>query len=210
MPGPMLDKEIKTYHKNPRTRDPEDRKALESNMRELGDLGGIIIDVNSGELIGGNFRSEIMDLKAEDVSITDKYEEPTETGTIAWGYVEFEGDRFQVSLVDWTPEQCERANITANSMGGDWDKDILKAEWDRDQIEEWGVPTENWNEDEPFEEADYSEKNKELDLDEYEDKILVKLDFSFEEHEFFQAQISRYGASKEQAVLTLLGYGEEE
>ena len=47
---------MKQYHKNPRKITDAQKKALERDLKELGDLSGIVHDVNSDEIIGGNQR----------------------------------------------------------------------------------------------------------------------------------------------------------
>jgi len=52
--------EHKRYHKNPRKISDKQLKEMEAWMEELGDLSGIVVDLNSNEIIGGNQRSKII------------------------------------------------------------------------------------------------------------------------------------------------------
>ena len=45
---------MKLYHKNPRQITKKQYSDLETWLRELGDLSGIVHDLNSDEIIGGN------------------------------------------------------------------------------------------------------------------------------------------------------------
>ena len=53
---------MKLYHKNPRTISKKQYSQLEEWLRELGDLSGIVHDLNTDEIIGGNQRSRVFDV----------------------------------------------------------------------------------------------------------------------------------------------------
>ncbi len=133
----------KQYHKNPRQITAKQYEALAIDLAELGDLGGIVHDLNSDEIIGGNQRSRVFDLNACDVVLTEVLDQPDEQGTIAHGYVIWRGHKYAYRQVRWTPRQCERANIAANARGGSWDFDILADQFNQDDLLAWGF--------EPFE-----------------------------------------------------------
>ncbi len=48
------------------------------------------------------------------------------------------GTRNAYRQVRWTPKQCEKANVTANKLGGGWDFDVLANEFDVGDLLEWG------------------------------------------------------------------------
>lgn len=112
---------------------------LKESMEKFGDLSGIVHDLNSDEIIGGNQRFRQVDLSMAAVENVKQ----TKTGTVGLGYVEFEGESFSYRQVKWTPEQCEQANIVANKLGGTWDMDILANEFEMEDLLSWGF--------EPFE-----------------------------------------------------------
>jgi hypothetical protein len=105
---------------------------------ELGDLSGIIHDLNSDEIIGGNQRSKIMEIKPEMVTIVEKYATPTKTGTVATGFITYNGEKYAYRQVSWTQKQCEKANIVANKAGGSWDMEILANQFELDDLKDWG------------------------------------------------------------------------
>ena len=115
-------------------------------MKEFGDLGGIVHDLNSDEVPAGNQRSRIMGIvegskltgKGE-VVITEQFDEPTPQGTVAWGYIEWEGERFSYRQVRWTERQCEAVSVIANHAGGTDDYDILANQYDLDDLLAWGM-----------------------------------------------------------------------
>ena len=45
---------MKEYHKNPRKITPKQLEQLKANIQELGDLSGIVHDLNTDEIITGN------------------------------------------------------------------------------------------------------------------------------------------------------------
>jgi DNA modification methylase len=129
---------MKTYHKNPRQITARQLSDLEKWLRELGDLSGIVHDLNSDEVIGGNQRSRVFDINRCEIELTDGPHEPDEQGTVALGWVIWEGKRYAYRQVRWTPEQCEQANVIANKAGGNWDWDILAKEFSTSDLMEWG------------------------------------------------------------------------
>lgn len=130
---------MKEYSKNPRRITPKQLGQLKANIQELGDLSGIVHDLNTDEIISGNQRSKVIDIDKCEVVITEKYDKPTPQGTVAWGYVIFEGQKLNYRQVRWDERQREKANITANALGGDWDYNILKQEFRYSDLMEWGL-----------------------------------------------------------------------
>lgn len=147
---------MKHYHKNPRTITDVEFEQLQEWLLELGDLSGITHDLNSDEVITGNQRVDALDLMAAEPVIVERFDPPTEQGTVALGYYEVAGERYSYRATHWTPEQCEKANIVANKAGGSWDWEELK-EWDQGDLAEWGFSEEElgeWFEDEDGDVAD--------------------------------------------------------
>ena len=130
---------MKEYHKNPRRITPKQLEQLKANIQELGDLSGIVHDLNTDEIISGNQRSKVIDINKCEVVITEKYDTPNQQGTVAWGYVIFEEQKLNYRQVRWDERQREKANITANALGGDWDYNILKQEFRFSDLMEWGL-----------------------------------------------------------------------
>lgn len=127
---------MKQYHKNPRKITDAQLQQLKENIQELGDLSGIVHDLNTDEIISGNQRSKVININECEIEIVKQYDEPNEQGTIAFGFIIFENQRLNYRQVRWNDKQRERACITANALGGDWDYDILKADWDIELLKE--------------------------------------------------------------------------
>lgn len=126
------------YPRNPRKITEAQIEKLEDSMRTLGDLSGIVHDLNSGHIISGNQRSDVVDINNCVAELVEVYDEPDAQGTVALGYVMWEGARYSYRQVRWTARQCEQANVVANRLGGDWDNDILKEYFKQDDLIEWG------------------------------------------------------------------------
>lgn len=134
--------EFKEYYKNPRKITYKEAEQLKDNLRLLGDLSGIVHNKRTDELIGGNQRSKVIDIKNCEIVLTEQYDQPTKTGTLAFGYVLWEGERYTYRLVDWDEKMAERANVTANKLGGKFDFDILANQFEFDDLLEYGF--EEW------------------------------------------------------------------
>ena len=130
---------MKEYHKNPRKITTKQLEQLKANIEELGDLSGIVHDLNTDEIIAGNQRSKVIDIAKCEIVITEKYDTPTPQGTVAWGYVIFDGQKLNYRQVRWDDRQREKANITANALGGDWDYEILESSFDGLDLVDWGL-----------------------------------------------------------------------
>ncbi|HSG63292.1 MAG TPA: site-specific DNA-methyltransferase [Pseudomonadales bacterium] len=129
---------MKRYHKNPRQITSKKLDLLNDTLSELGDLSGIVHDLNSDEIVGGNMRSDVFNVNMCDIELTHQCDEPDEQGTVAHGFIVWKGKRYAYRQVRWTPRQCEKANIVANKGGGDWDFDILANDFDMENLLEWG------------------------------------------------------------------------
>ncbi len=126
------------YHKNPRQITDKQFKQLQETLLELGDLSGIVHDLNSNEIISGNQRSRVFDINKCEVEITERYDKPDKQGTVAIGFVIWQGAKYNYRQVRWTERQCEKANIVANKGGGDWNFDTLANEFELDDLLDWG------------------------------------------------------------------------
>lgn len=119
-------KTLKSYHKNPRKISKEDFELLSSSLKKYGDLSGIVVNRRNGEVIGGNQRTSFFKLQPEgaEIVVVESFDTPTATGTVAVGYVLYEGEKYAYREVEWDEKQEAEANILANKVGGMWDYDI--------------------------------------------------------------------------------------
>jgi len=126
------------FHKNPRKISDRQAKELAKSLDELGDLSGLIKDINTDEIIGGNQRFDYFEKHGYEINIVNRYDEPTAVGTVADGFIQCNGQNFAYREVDWTPEQCDRACIAANKMGGDWDYSLFTEAFEIDALKDGG------------------------------------------------------------------------
>lgn len=127
------------YSKNPRKISEAQLEQLKQNIQELGDLSGIVHDLNTDEIISGNQRSKVININECEIEIVKKYDKPNEQGTIAFGFVIFENQRLNYRQVRWNEKQREKACITANALGGEFDYKILQSEFDTELLKGWGI-----------------------------------------------------------------------
>ena len=133
---------MKHFQKNPRQITEKEMDQLKKDLKELGDLGGFVHDVGTDEIISGNMRSEaipgILSGELKPV-IVKQYDKPNKQGTVAVGFIEFEGEQFKYRQVKWTESKRNRANIRANLAGGYWDFDLIANEWNLYELIDFGM-----------------------------------------------------------------------
>ena len=129
---------IEFYHKNPRQITDQQFENLERWLEELGDLSGVVHDLNSNQIIGGNQRGRIFDINECEIQLDEVYDQLDEQGTVALGHVIWKEFKYTYRQVRWTEYQCEMANIVANKAGGEWDFDALANKFKLDDLLDWG------------------------------------------------------------------------
>jgi hypothetical protein len=145
---------LKHYHKNPRQITKKEFADLRDSLRKFGDLSGIVHNLNTDEIISGNQRIEVFDLSQLQIEITERLPAPDEQGTVATGWVVWEGKRYTYRAVMWDEKQSEEANIRANKAGGSWNFDVLANNFNVPDLLEWGfseidlgiMPTQDYSE----------------------------------------------------------------
>lgn len=110
--------------KNPRQDwKPEAQAAFSKSLAEFGDLGGIVRNRRTGQIVGGHKRVEdFLRLENAQIIVSDRLKAPDKTGTIAFGYVHLHGTRYSFREVDWAAEKETAANLAANKHGAEWDE----------------------------------------------------------------------------------------
>jgi DNA modification methylase len=119
--------ELKGNPTNPRTINKVDFENLKKSIKEFGDLSGIVLNIRTGQLVGGHQRVEAFkSLGGQSyVNIQERLTDATHKGTIAYGYVLLDGERYGYREVDWEPTFELAANIAANRITGQFDQDLL-------------------------------------------------------------------------------------
>ena len=104
-----------------------------------------------------------------------------------------------IKASDLTEEQQKEFIIKDNVGFGDWDWNILANEWDNEELNEWGLEVPQFNTE------DYSDKNKEIDVDSLDEIMTIKLNYTEEEYWKVKEQLLKIAATPEQAIWKLLG-----
>lgn len=122
---PMSD--LRGDPKNPRTISDFDFNNLKATMKEFGDLGGVILNIKTGQLVGGHQRVKSFEnLPGEkNIVITKRFDAPNSVGTVAVGYVTYNGEFYSYREVEWPLSRQRAANIAANNISGTFDKQLL-------------------------------------------------------------------------------------
>lgn len=115
--------DLKPADYNPRKISKAQLDALGHAMKEFGDLGGVVVNVRTGNLIGGHQRVRNLDPKWAVVrtSCSDK------TGTISRGHINTPWGLFDYREVDWSLTKEKAANLAANQHGGAFDMEGVSA-----------------------------------------------------------------------------------
>lgn len=109
--------DLKPADYNPRKIGDKQLAMLKKSMAEFGDLSGIVVNVRTGNMIGGHQRIKNFDPKW----IIKSQPANDGTGTVALGHVATDQGRWSYREVDWPEEKEKAANLAANKHGGEWD-----------------------------------------------------------------------------------------
>jgi hypothetical protein len=101
---------------------------------------------------------------------------------------------------EWTEEQKAEFLIKDNVGFGEWDWNELNTDWDTEQLNEWGLDIPKFSDP-----VDYSDKNEEIDIDNLDSDMIIKLKYTEDEYHLVREQLSKIAATPEQAVWKLLG-----
>jgi hypothetical protein len=178
---------IKPNPNNPRIIKDEKFHKLVKSVETFGEkmmpLRPIIVDENK-IILGGNMRFKALkELKYKEVP-----------------------EDWIKSTNDMTEEEKKEFIIKDNVGFGDWDFDMLSNEWDNELLNDWGLDIPTWE----IENIDYSEKNKEIDIDDFEDNMILKLNYTEEEYYKVKEALLEIAQTPEQAVWKLLNFNDNE
>ena len=95
-----------------------------------------------------------------------------------------------------TEDEQRRFIVVDNISFGEHDWDILSG-WDAEELTEWGLEIPGF--------TDYSDKNKEVDVDGMESEMVINLKYTPDDFWKTKEQLSKIAATPEQAVWILLG-----
>ena len=104
-----------------------------------------------------------------------------------------------VIVTDLSEDKQREFLIKDNTSGGEWDWDVLANEWDAEELADWGLDIPN------FDNGNYSEKNKEIDIDDIEDSMVINLKYTEEEYLIVKEALSKIASTPEMAIWKLIG-----
>jgi len=195
--------EIRLNPANPRIiRDEKYRVLVRSvaQFPKMLDKRGIVVD-GSKMILGGNQRwRAILDiLKMPESELTALLNGDTETFA-RWEILREKQavpENWIVDGSDMTDDEIRRFIIADNVEMGEHDWDMLANQWDADELADWGVDVPTFD--------DYSDKNKEIDTNDFADEMIIKLKYNEDDYAKVREQLSKVAATPEQAVWKLLG-----
>lgn len=108
-----------------------------------------------------------------------------------------------ISAAEATEEQRRFITVKFNDHAGQWDQEILEALWP--EFGEWtDTQPGEWDTEKSGEPVDYSDKNKEIDLDSESGLMILKLEYTIEDYEKVKTGLHRISSTCEDAVWKLL------
>lgn len=145
---------MKAYEHNPRQITAKRFTRLQDTLQRLGDLSGIVLDLNTDQIVGGHQRIRAMfgeeagefKIEGSDIEPTEQYPYPDKQGTVTHGFILWHGFRYAYREVRYTDEQFREANIAANLGAGAWDFDVLANSFEIDDLKDWGFDNTLFNE----------------------------------------------------------------
>jgi hypothetical protein len=159
---------------NPRQSTAKQEKHLKESLEKFGLVEPIIFNKQTGWIVGGHFRVREL---------------------IKLGVKEVE-----CVIVDLNEDDEMELNIRLNANTGSWDWDTLANDWDVVDLEAWGLDIPQFD----TVDTDYSDKNKEIDVEELKGLMTINLKYTEEDYWKVKEQLSKVAHTPEQAVWKLL------
>lgn len=100
---------------------------------------------------------------------------------------------------DLTEEQKKEFIVKDNVGYGEWDWSELANTWEIDLLQDWGLDIPN------FDNEGFSDKNKELSLDDVTDSMTINLKYTEDEYHIVKEALLKIAPTPEQAIWKLLG-----
>lgn len=110
--------DLKPAPYNPRKSNEKQEADLKKSLEKFGVVEPIIFNKQTGYIVGGHFR--VRELKK-------------------LGYKEVE-----CVIVDLNEDDEKELNIRLNANTGEWNWEMLQAEWNTDELSEWGLDMPEW------------------------------------------------------------------
>ena len=167
---------------------------IEKSFTQFGAGRGILVDQNNRIIAGNKSVQKFVETGGAKVVIV----ETTGDTIVVNKRIDIDLDSAQGRGMALADNATAKANITfdevvIDEICGDLDIDV----------KEWGI---SFDYEPQQDETSYSDKNKEIDTNDFSDKMELKFEVTSEEYQFIQSELSKINASKEIALLKLLKY----
>jgi ParB-like chromosome segregation protein Spo0J len=97
-------------------------------------------------------------------------------------------------------EEKKKEFIVKDNVGyGEWDWSELANTWEIDLLQDWGLDIPN------FDNEGFSDKNKELSLDDVTDSMTINLKYTEDKYHIVKEALLKIAPTPEQAIWKLLG-----
>lgn len=184
--------QLKVKADNPRKISAKELERLQESIQEFPNmlaLRPIVYDTETMEVLGGNQRLvALKDLGYKEVPI-----------------------EWVKAADELTEEEKRRFVVVDNANAGEWDFNVLEEHWGKATVEDWKVNIE-WPETETYSNAvgSYSDKNKEIDVNSFEDTMYLKLHYEEETYHKVVQALADKGITAEAALLDYLAINDNE
>lgn len=211
------------------------KKKLSNSMALVGDISPICFNLgldfkpekdnvlsymesNNVPYVTGHQRGDILDISPKNITITHRYDSPTEVGTLAVGTVKLGQANFNVRLCMWSQELEELALVASNHLGGKTDlerlneigEDILiAAVSDIEELKEIGRTLANSENGDEYDIDKDPFFDKKTDVNKEGQKFTIKLDFNEVEYNEVTEAFKNLHGTREAIVYNFL-VGEKE
>ena len=184
---PMNINELKPDGRNYNKGTDKGRKLVKRSLKELGAGRSVLVD-KDGNIIAGNKTVEAAKaLGYDNILIV-----PTDGKTLV------AVQRTDVALDSEQGRALALADNATSAAGLAWDFDMMAADgWGEGDLTGWGVEI-------PVADIDFSAKNKEIDTDAFEDKMVINLKYTEAEYWEVKERLSHIAQTPEAAVWKLL------
>lgn len=162
---------------------------IEKSLRKFGAGRSILLDKNNRIIAGNKTVENAYTIGLEDVIIV----ETTGNQIIAV-------KRMDIDLDSKIGRELALADNASSKANIEWNYDNIQQDWELSEQTEWGLDV--WQ-SEP--DIDYSGKNQEIDINTYENEMIIKLKYSEDDYNLVREQLSKIASTPEQAVYKLLG-----
>ena len=172
------------YANNSRTHSDEQINQVASSIKEFGFTNPVLVDEQNGIVAGHGRVMAANKLGLEEVPCI---------------------------VLDGLTKAQKKAYVIADNqlaLNSGWDLGMLKLEVESLKEMDFDLDVMGFDEgfvDNLFEFVDYSDKNKELDIDDFDDWMELKFKFSSEQYESVKIALSKLGESPEIALRQALG-----